>query len=402
MPDNIRDNIAAISLSARKPDPSGREAITKLTEHQLRKAAKPGPKPFEVIVGPTPGLRLSVRPSGAMSWCLRYRAGGRSRKLVFAKYPGLPLPIARKVAIGLYGQVAAGRDPGAERKASRRREAEAKAPVRDTIDKIVRQYLKHAAARTRASTAAETSRILRVYVLPAWKGKRLSEIDKGAVRSLVADIATGAPVMANRVLTTVKALCNWAVAEDILTASPAAGLKPPAAEVSRDRTLADHELGAVWRACAEMDTGLDWQGASVRRPHGDVIRMLLLTGQRLREVSEMRWSELDLAARVWSLPRERCKNGRAHVVPLSDQALAILDEARDREGDLVFGGVSGFSRAKKKLDAEAKLAAPWTLPDLRRTTASGMAKLGVAPHVVEAVLNHKSGQVRGVAAVYNR
>jgi integrase len=104
-----------------------------------------------------------------------------------------------------------------------------------------------------------------------------------------------APVMANRVLTTVKALFNWAAAEDILSVSPCAGLKPPAAEVSRDRVLADDELGAVWRACESLNMATDWQGASVRRPHGDVIRMLLLTGQRLNEVAQMRWAEVDLA-----------------------------------------------------------------------------------------------------------
>jgi len=85
--------------------------MIKLAERQLAAAARPGPKPYEIAVGPTPGLRLSVRPSGAMSWCLRYRAGGRGRKLVFAPYPGLPLPEARKVAAGLYEQVASGRDP---------------------------------------------------------------------------------------------------------------------------------------------------------------------------------------------------------------------------------------------------------------------------------------------------
>jgi Arm DNA-binding domain len=182
----LRDNIGGISVIA----------MIRLTEKQLAAAARPGPKPFEIVAGPIPGLRLVVHPSGVMSWCLRYRAGGRARKLVFARYPGLPLPEARKVAIGLYGQVASGRDPGAERKASRRREAEAKAPIRDLIEKIIRQYLRQAAKRTRASTAAEASRIFRVYVLPAWKGKRLSEIDKAEVRSLVAVIAPRAPVMA--------------------------------------------------------------------------------------------------------------------------------------------------------------------------------------------------------------
>jgi hypothetical protein len=109
---------------------NGKRKMTKLTEQQLQRAAKPGPKPFEVVVGPTPGLRLCVQPSAKMSWCLRYRVAGRGRKMVFARYPGLPLPEARKVAAGLYGQVASGRDPGQERKASRRREVEAKARSR--------------------------------------------------------------------------------------------------------------------------------------------------------------------------------------------------------------------------------------------------------------------------------
>jgi integrase len=389
-----------IAYCAAAPASDGNQMI-KLTERQLAKLAKPGSKPFEIVTGPVPGLRLCVRPSGAMSWCLRYRASGKSRKMVFARYPGLPLAEARKVATVLYGQVAAGRDPGAERKVARKREKEGQAPIRDGFDKVARQYLKYAARRTRASTAAETERILRVYVAPAWKGKRLSEIDKAAVRALIDGIAARAPVMANRVLTAVKALFNFAVAEDILTVSPCAGLKPPAAETSRDRVLADDELGAVWRACEGLDTGLDWQGAAVRRPHGDVIRMLALTGQRLNEVAQMSWAELDLDAKTWNLPRERCKNGHAHVVPLSDQALAILAAQLPRESDRVFG-VSGFSRAKKALDAAAKLGAPWTLHDLRRTAASGMARLGVDIATIEKVLNHQSGLFRGIVSVYQR
>ena len=374
----------------------------KLTERQLEAAAKPGPKPFEIVVGPTPGLRLSIQPSGARSWCLRYRSAGRGRKMVFANYPGLPLAEARKVAVGLYGQVASGRDPGAERKTARRAKVEAAAPVRDRVEAIAKAYLKHTKTRTRAKTFAETSRILARDVLPIWKGKRLNEITKADVRQLLDSIVKrGAPVAANRCLASVKAMFAFAIDQDVIALSPCAELRPPAAEVSRDRVLSDSELAIVWRHCRSLDTATDWQGAMVRRPHGDVIRLLALTGQRLGEVAGMRWSEIDLDARTWSLPRERCKNGRAHVVPLSDQAIAIL-EGLPRETDLVFGGASGFSRAKKALDALLPVLPGWCLHDLRRTAASGCARLGVAPHVVEAVLNHKSGQVRGVAAVYNR
>jgi site-specific recombinase XerD len=130
-----------------------------------------------------------------------------------------------------------GRDPGAERKASRKRQKEAAASIRDGFEKIMRQYLRHAASRTRASTAAETERILRVYVAPHWRGKRPCEITKADVRALVTGIAARAPVMANRTLTAVKALFNWAVSQDILAVSPCAGLQPPAPEVSRDRVF---------------------------------------------------------------------------------------------------------------------------------------------------------------------
>ena len=109
-----------------------------------------------------------------------------------------------------------------------------------------------------------------------------------------------------------------------------------------------------------------------------------------------------MAAKTWTLPAARCKNGRQHSVPLSDAALAILESIPRDSGPAVFAPVS-FSRCKAQLDKLLPANMPkWTLPDLRRTAASGMAGLGVQPHVIEAVLNHRSGVIRGVAAVYNR
>jgi integrase len=375
--------------------------MVKLTEKELTALAKPRAKPFEIPVGVVPGLRLVIQPSGAQSWAMRYRHKGRSKKFCFGRAPGLDLNTARKVGRELYGTICAGHDPAGIRKAARQQERVETAPVRDRVEKIARDYLKHAKARTRASTAAETSRILRVYVLPAWKGKRLSEIGKADVRSLVADIASRAPIQANRVLTNIKTLCNWAVEQDLLVVSPCAGLKAPAAEVSRDRVLSDSELAGVWRACDGLGAYVDWQGETAQPAYGGVIKMLALTGQRLREVSEMRWSEIDLDAKVWNLPRERCKNGHAHQVPLSGQALAIIT-ALPRERELVFVGCSSISRAKTALDAATGIKTPWVLHDLRRTAASGMARLGVSPWHIEAVLNHRSGQIKGVAATYNR
>lgn len=137
-------------------------------------------------------------------------------------------------------------------------------------------------------------------------------------------------------------------------------------------------------------------------------------GQRREEVGAMAWPELDLDARMWTIPGERTKNRRAHRVPLAAAAMAILEALPDRGRPMVFGwsrkaptGFSGWSRAKATLDARVAKArgaalAPWRLHDLRRTAVTGMAELGAAPHVIEAVVNHASGFGGGVAGVYNR
>jgi integrase len=160
--------------------------------------------------------------------------------------------------------------------------------------------------------------------------------------------------------------------------------------------LDDGEVAALWQACGEEGT----TGASVR--------LLLLTGGRRGEVFGMRWSEIDAAELLWKLPRERVKNGVAHVVPLATQAWAIVaSQPRFAGCDFVFTGdgcraVGGHSRLKRDLDERTSFARPWTLHDLRRSVASGMQRLGVRVEVIEQVLNHRSGAFRGIVGVYQR
>ena len=158
-------------------------------------------------------------------------------------------------------------------------------------------------------------------------------------------IASGAEVQANRVLARLKTLFGWAVEKDRITANPCDGLKPPTKERARDRVLSDLEIGAFWTATGE----LDW-------PFGPLFRLLLLTAQRRDEVATIEWAELDLEKRLWSLPREKAKNDQGHDVHLSAQALDILGPLPRVAGGLVFStngrtAVSGFSRAKERLDA---------------------------------------------------
>jgi integrase len=176
------------------------------------------------------------------------------------------------------------------------------------------------------------------------------------------------------------------------------GTNRPAEPQSRDRVLTDTELVAIWNACREDD-------------YGHIVRLLMLSGQRRNEVGGMSWSELNLEQETWCIPGARTKNKRAHTIALPHGALAIIAKAeRLANKDHLFGtgrdGFGGWSRAKAALDRRIDKArgtmAAWTIHDLRRTVATGMADLGVLPHVIEAALNHISGHKAGVAGVYNR
>ena len=204
----------------------------------------------------------------------------------------------------------------------------------------------------------------------------------------------GAPAAANKTLKSIKTFLGWCVGRAILDKSPADGVPLPAREEARDRILSDVELAKVIRVARTM-----------AGPYGEIIEFLALTGQRREEVTQATWDEFDFDQQTWTLPKMRTKNGKSHVVHLSAGAIAVL-KRRPKRGAYVFtiNGAKPFSRfsaAKRKLDALCGVTG-WRLHDLRRTCVSGMARLGVAPHVADKVLNHQSGTISGVAAVYQR
>ena len=209
-------------------------------------------------------------------------------------------------------------------------------------------------------------------------------------------------------------MCSWAVKRGLIDRSPAEGVVLPAAPPSRDRTLSDAETGLFYRAFE-----------SVGGPLGTVGKLLFLTGARKSEVSDLKWSELDLDARTWRLPKEQSKNGREHTVPLSDAAIAILEGLpRVENCDFVFtvtgrAPVCGWTKAKAHIDAailsilryeassrgdgpDKAAPPPWSYHDIRRTVATGLQKLGVRLEVTEAVLNHVGGSRGGIVGVYQR
>jgi integrase len=264
--------------------------------------------------------------------------------------------------------------------------------VVDRFDLLLEEFIAQHLRQKRS--AREIARILRREFGDGWAQTSVHAITKRDVVDVVTAIEQrGAPAAANKALKSIKTFFTWVVGRAVLEQSPAAGIPLPANLISRDRVLNDEELAKVILAARTL-----------RQPYGAIVEFLALTGQRREEVAGMTWGEIDLKQRLWSIPKERAKNGKAHLVHLSDAALRLLSPCKEHQ-HLVFdcGGrpFNAFSRAKRELDSMSGVMS-WRLHDLRRTCVSGMARLKIAPHVADKVINHQTGTISGVAAVYQR
>ncbi len=388
--------------------------LTKLGIESLLLLENLPKKRKEHPAGKVGGLYLVVQPSRAASWALRYRFGGMPKKLTLGPYPALGLAEARRKAQEALGELAGGKDPSAAKKAARAAARAEREADHDLVEAVAKMFIeRHARAKTR--DWRETERMLNREVVGRWKGRRLSTLTRMHVHGMLDKIVDRAPIRANRVYAQFRKMCNFAVERGIIAVSPCVGVKMPSPERSRDRVLDDGEVRLVWQTFE----AIGW-------PFGPIGKLLLLTAQRLGEVAGMRWSELDVAARTWTLSASRTKNKREHVVPMSDEAIEIIEALpRIEKSAFVFSTtgatpVSGFSRAKRTIDrtivklmreaAEARgddpegVAPPpgWRLHDIRRTVATGLQKLGIRLETTEACLNHVSGSRAGIVGVYQR
>src|ERR1700730_2097761 len=371
----------------------------KLTALAVANAKAPPRGRVEYWDAALPGFGLRVTDKGAKSWTVLFRAHGQLRRLTLGKYPVLTLAAARDRAREVLREVEKGIDPAAAKAEERRREA-------DRFESVIAECIeRHAKPNNRGWERQD--RDLRREFLPHWRNRPISGIRRRDILEVLDKIsARSSPRRANRYLALIKKFFAWCVERGYLEGSPASGIKPPGREISRDRVLSDDEVRVVWHAYESAG----W-------PFGDLFRLLILTAQRLGEVSTMRWADVDLVKATWTVPADVAKNGVANEVPLSPAALAILSAMPSLGASHVFPAlngsgrpVSGFSKAKARLDkaiaAELGVTGgampPWRLHDLRRSAASGMAQLAIAPHIIEKVLNHISGSLAGVAGVYNR
>lgn len=343
-------------------------------------------KRYEVRDVLIPGLHVRVSASGSKVFYLFKRVDHRMRRIKIGSWHVLSLKDAREKAREILRSIELG-------------EYDKKEPEEErvlTLAEVVPQFIDlYARPRTRDWRGSEIvlQKFSSLYDRPINQIKR-SDI----VRVLDGLVGSGTPTRANRALSAIKKLMNWCIDRGTIETSPVAHLKMPTKEVARDRVLSTDEL----RLC--------WQMAETEGfPFAPCVQLLLLTGQRRGEVSGMRWSELDFENAIWTIPARRAKNGSAHMVPLAPLALGVIRAVpRFLDSDFVFTttgrtAISGFGRLKRRLDAAfGPEAEDWRVHDLRRTVATNMAILKVQPQVIEAVLNHKSGLVSGVAAIYNR
>jgi integrase len=343
----------------------------------------------ELPDGGMTGLYLIVQPSGSKSFALRYRHSGRSKKLTLGKYPQMSLLQARERAREALESISYGEDP------SRRPGS----PQR--FEPAFRSFLERHVSQTKGTY--ETTRIYEHDLLPAFRGKVLSDITKRDVINLLDSIVDrGSPVMANRVLAALRKFFSWAVSRDLARRNPCDGIKPPSKEQPRDRILRDEEISVFWKACE-----------AIGYPYGTYFQFLLLSAQRRTEVSDMTFEEIE--GDEWIIPAARAKNGIKHRVPITS-AMNTLLQSSGRDTGYVFTVTGEYpvnnlgraaTRLKKKMAEISDLKSSvtieeWKPHDLRRTAASGMARCGIFQEVIERVQNRVSGKFAGVAGIYNR
>ena len=335
----------------------------------------------EIADAVLPGLYLIVQPTGAKSWAVRYRVGRRTRKLTLpGRYPVLSLAKAREAARLALESVTTGADPAAAKQAG--------TPADDTLAAYIALYREKHVSRLRPGTAANTNRELE-HMQDAWPGRTLRSISKKDIVTVIDKTMKRGPSAGVTAWKVAKAFFAWCEAREDDFASPARSIRKPAKEKSRERVLDDGELKLTWEA-ADREGG----------PAGALVKMLILTGARRNEITEL--SRDEIKAEAIELPGERTKNGLPHTIPLTPMIRGLL-EALPRTGKFVINGrdqpFGDHSGAKEKITPAIR---SWTLHDLRRSFASGLQRLGVAPHIVELALNHRSGTFSGVAGIYQR
>ncbi len=361
------------------------------------------------------GFGVRITPNGAKSFCVMYRIDSHLRRYTLGRYPQISLARAREMAKDAFEQVRKGKDPAQEKKAAEAA-ASRKRLAAKTFDQLSRQYIEEYAKPNKKSWR-EDERIIERLLKPEFGTLNVKEITRSHVRSFLRNLAGKTKVQANRAQACMRKIFNWTIQEEIadLESNPASGISSPGGrEKPKLRSLNDDEIRKVWKE-------LDKEESQVKH----VLRLILLTGQRPGEVMGMSWDEIDFNQALWTIPGSRTKNESTQIVPLSTQAIRILERQRDElaaqrqkrierqdgapESPFVFPNrllakysnapINNVRKAVGRLQHRLDIKS-FSAHDLRRTCATNLGQMLVPGHVIARILNHKQKDV--TSAVYNQ
>lgn len=394
-----------------------RRSVTRITKSSVEALAVPQPGGRTVLCdAEVKGFGVRVGSGGDRTYVLRYQVGGRGekqRQVTIGRH-GSPYTAeqARRRALELLASVRSGSDPAAERASAREaKAAEVDRRAERMFDVLAARWFERHVKGDGLRSVKDVEGVLERDIKPAFVGLTVDEVTKAKVTEALEIVGERSKAAANKMHKWLRQMFNWFVERGIVEHSPVDRVRRPHAEPSRKRVLSLLEVATVWLAAGELP-----------EPFRSFYRLLILTGQRLREVAGLQWGELDFDSGEWLLPAERTKNKNDHVVPLSNQALAILQSLR---GDKTKSGaaittdgrvpIAGFSKLKVALNEEiasvlsanapaalrlGDVLQPWVVHDLRRSLATGCQSMGVPMEVTEAILNQVGTRKAGVRGIY--
>ena len=358
--------------------------ISKFSDRDIQRL-KPAEKPY--LEAEPDGLYVRVLPSGRKSFLTVYSFDGKQRWLTIGRYPDISLSKARAKVGEIRKKVENKIDPALAKQQERAEQINA-----PTVTEFAEEYL-NKWARPKKKSAKEDERILEKDIIPAWGKRKLKDITRREIVSLIDDVAERGPIMANRTLAVIRKMFNFALNRDVIELSPCQNITPPGKEIKKERFLSEDEIKALWPKMTEKLTDQT----------NRAIKMILATAQRPNEVATMHWNEIDGC--WWTIPADKTKNGKEHRVFLNEIALELMGEPR--KTGFVFQSYrkpnqpvtqNAFGRALRDKMKHFKGVEYFSAHDLRRTAATHMAKLGHGANVGR-VLNHTD---QSVTAIYDR
>ena len=362
----------------------------RFTDQFLKTLKSPNDKPFQDYTDN--GLLVRISQFGVKSFYYQYRIHKKRRMLTIGRYPDISLKQARDAIIQAKADLRQGKDPQHQRDEIKKAlNLVDTLTVAQALDKFINMHAKHNCG------------------VKTWKQYKsgYDKLPKKILNAHIQDLNTltisdyistlhDTPTKAINLLGSLKTAFAWLHNKGYIEQDILKDIKRPFKKTKRKRVLTNEELKTIVQASQAMGY-----------PYGDCTLVLAYTGQRKSEVSDMQWNELDLENGIWTIPSDRAKNSEEHKVPLCPTVLAIINSIPIKEGEYVFSTTAGEkpishgSKIKARFDKAVNFT-DWTIHDIRRTTATNLAKQGVSDSTISTVLNHSKERIQGVTSVYNR